>query len=73
MAESVIERQCHNEVCMATRNGFFINVDAPHRLTAWVTVGMVLAVLSGCVTSPVYTVPSAKTRPDILQPCHEAE
>ena len=60
MAESVIERQCHNEVCMATRNGFFINVYAPQGLTAWVTVGMVLAVLSGCVTSPVYTVPRQK-------------
>ena len=45
---------------MATRNGCFINVDAPHRLTAWVTGGMVLAVLSGCVTSPVYTLPAAK-------------
>jgi predicted acylesterase/phospholipase RssA len=45
---------------MATRNGFFIKVDAPHGLTAWGTVGMVLAVLSGCVTSPVYTVPMAK-------------
>ena len=45
---------------MANRNGFFINVDAPHRLTAWVMVGMVLAVLSGCVTSPVYTVPQQK-------------
>ncbi len=45
---------------MATRNGFFINMDAPHGLTAWVTVGMVLAVLSGCVTSPVYTIPAPK-------------
>ena len=45
---------------MATRNGFLINVDAPHGLTAWVTVGMVLAVLSGCVTSPVYTIPVPK-------------
>jgi len=42
---------------MATRNGFFINVNTPLRVTAWVTGGMVLAVLSGCVTSPVYTVP----------------
>ena len=45
---------------MATRNGFFTNVDAPHGLTAWVTGGMVLAVLSGCVTSPVYTIPVPK-------------
>jgi predicted acylesterase/phospholipase RssA len=45
---------------MATRNGCFINVDAPHRFTAWGTLGMVLAVLSGCVTSPVYTVPMSK-------------
>src|SRR5580765_8664300 len=42
---------------MATQQGFFITVDTPHRLTAWITGGMVLAVLSGCVTSPVYTVP----------------
>jgi predicted acylesterase/phospholipase RssA len=60
MAESVIERKSHNEECMATRNGFFINLDVPHRLTAWVTGGMVLVVLSGCVTSPVYTLPAAK-------------
>ena len=58
---------------MATRNGFFINLDVPHRLTAWVTGGMVLAVLSGCVTSPVYTLPARKTGPDLLQPGHEAE
>ena len=45
---------------MATRNGFFINLDAPRRLATWGTVGMVLAVLSGCVTSPVYTLPAAK-------------
>src|SRR6185295_6635720 len=45
---------------MATRNGFFINVNTPLRVTAWVTGGMVLAVLSGCVTSPVYTLPVAK-------------
>jgi len=60
MAESIIERQYPNEEYMATRNRFLMNVDAPHGLTAWVTVGMVLAVLSGCVTSPVYTVPVAK-------------
>lgn len=33
---------------------------ASHRLTAWVTVGMFLSLLSGCVTSPVYTVPPPK-------------
>jgi predicted acylesterase/phospholipase RssA len=60
MAESVIDGQCHHEDCMTTRNGFFTNVDAPHGLTAWVTVGAALAVLSGCVTSPVYTLPVAK-------------
>jgi predicted acylesterase/phospholipase RssA len=60
MAESVIERQPQSEENMATRNGFFINVDSSHRVTAWVPVGMVLAVLSGCVTSPVYTAPAAK-------------
>jgi predicted acylesterase/phospholipase RssA len=60
MAESVIDGQCHHEDCMTTRNGFFTNVDAPHELTAWVTVGAALAVLSGCVTSPVYTLPVAK-------------
>src|SRR6476620_7329373 len=38
-------------------HGFTVNVDASHALTAWVAVGIFLAVLSGCVTSPVYTVP----------------
>ena len=33
---------------------------ASHRLTDWVTVGMVLSLLSGCVTSPVYIVPPPK-------------
>jgi predicted acylesterase/phospholipase RssA len=40
---------------MATRNRFFINMNARHEVTAWITIGMVL--VSGCVTSPVYTVP----------------
>lgn len=45
---------------MAARNGCFINVDAPHRLTAWTVVGMLLLMLSGCVTSPVYTLSPPK-------------
>ena len=45
---------------MAARNGCFINVDAPHGLTAWVAVGMLLSMLSGCVTSPVYTLSPPK-------------
>jgi hypothetical protein len=53
-------------------NWVFIKVDAPHGLTAWVTGGMVLAVLSGCHVSSVYTA-GGKTGPDILQPGHEAE
>jgi len=61
LAESVIERQYPNEDCMATRNGFFINnLAAPHGFTAGGMVGIALAVLSGCVTSPVYTLPVAK-------------
>ncbi len=46
---------------MATRNRFLINRDARHELTAWITIGMVL--VSGCVTSPVYTVP--RQNPDL--------
>ena len=38
-------------------HGFTVNVDASHALTAWVAVGIVLSMLSGCVSSPVYTVP----------------
>jgi len=45
---------------MAARNRRFINVDAPHRLTAWTVVGMLLLMLSGCVTSPVYTLSPPK-------------
>jgi predicted acylesterase/phospholipase RssA len=60
MVESVIERHSHNEEYMATQSGFFITVAAPHGFTAWGTIGIVLAVLSGCVTSPVYTLPVAK-------------
>ncbi|HEX4969262.1 MAG TPA: patatin-like phospholipase family protein [Nitrospiraceae bacterium] len=60
MAESVIEPHCHHEEYVATRKRFFITVDVPHGLAAWVTGGMVLAVLSGCVTSPVYIIPVPK-------------
>ena len=45
---------------MTTRNGFLINVDAPHGVTAWITIGMVLSMLSGCVSSPVHTLPPPK-------------
>src|SRR5580765_1289353 len=45
---------------MATRNGFFINVNTPLRVTAWVTGGKALSILSGCLSSPVYTVPPPK-------------
>src|SRR6478609_6622023 len=34
--------------------------EAPHGLTAWVSIGMVLSILSGCLSSPVYTVPPPK-------------
>ena len=58
---------------MATRNGFLINVDAPHGLTAWITIGMVLCMLSGCVSfSSLYT-SAAKAGPGILQPPDETE
>ena len=55
-----IGRHCAREDYMAARNGCFIDVDAPHRLTAWTVVGMLLLMLSGCVTSPVYTLSPPK-------------
>ena len=45
---------------MTTRNGFLINVDAPHGFTTGIRMGIVLCLLSGCVASPTYTVPPPK-------------
>ena len=39
---------------------FTVNVAVSQGLTCWVTVGIVLSMLSGCVSSPVYTVPPPK-------------
>ena len=43
---------------MTTRNRFLTTMDASHGVTAWITIGMIL--VSGCVTSPVHTVPRQK-------------
>ena len=51
MTSSSTEKEVH---------GFTVNVAASQGLTAWVTVGMVLSMLSGCVSSPVYTLPPPK-------------
>ena len=64
MTSSSTEKEVH---------GFTVNVAASHGLTAWVTVGMVLSMLSGCVSfSSLYT-SAAKAGPDILQPPDETE
>ena len=60
MTSSVIEQEGHSGECVANRHGFIVNVAASHGLTAWVVVGMVLFMLSGCVTSPVYTLSPPK-------------
>ncbi len=63
----------HSEDCMAPRNRFLINVDAPHRVTARVAVGMLLSMLVRMreFSSP-YTSP-AKAGPGILHPSDETE
>ena len=60
MTSSVIGKQGHNGESVANRNGFIGHVAASQGLTTWVTVGMVLSMLSGCVTSPVHTLPPPK-------------
>ena len=60
MPSSVIEKGCHSGECVANRHGFIVDVAASPRLSAWVVVGMVLFMLSGCVTSPVYTLSPPK-------------
>ena len=53
MTSSVIEKEGHKYV--TNRHGFIVNVAASQGRTAWAVVGMLLFILSGCVTSPVYT------------------
>jgi len=60
MTSSSAENKVHVCKSVANGNGVKINVGASHWLTAWVAVGLVLSLLSGCVTSPVYTVPPPK-------------
>ena len=60
MPSSVIEQEGHSGECVANRHGFIVNVAASQGRTAWVVVGMLLFMLSGCVTSPVYTLQPPK-------------
>jgi predicted acylesterase/phospholipase RssA len=47
----------HDAECVANFNGFMVRGGLFHRPTAW---GMLLLLLSGCVTSPVHTLPPPK-------------
>lgn len=60
MTASIIEKEGHIGKCVATRNDYLVNGAASQGRTAWVVVGMLLLMLSGCVTSPVYTLSSPK-------------
>ena len=60
MTSSSAEKKVHTCNFVAKRNGVKINVGASHRLTARVVVGMLLLMLSGCVTSPTYTISPPK-------------
>jgi predicted acylesterase/phospholipase RssA len=46
---------------MVNGEGLLSNGGALRNVKAWVAAGMVLAVLPGCVTSPVYTLPRPKS------------
>lgn len=60
MTASIIEKEGHIGKCVATRNDYLVNGAASQGRTAWVVVGMLLLMLSGCVTSPVYTLQTPK-------------
>ena len=60
MTASGIGTQGHNGESAANRNDFIVNVTASHGLTALMAVGMLLLMLSGCATSPTYTLPPPK-------------
>ena len=70
MTSSSAEKKVHTCNFVAKRNGVKINVGASHRLTARVVVGMLLLMLSGCVTSPTYTIspPKPKMLPGLRGP-----
>ncbi len=60
MSSSIIEKEGHLGECVVSRHGFKVNVAASHRLLTLVGFGMLLFTLSGCVTSPVYTLSPPK-------------
>ena len=60
MISSSTEKEVHICKWVANRNGFIANVAASRGLTARIAVGMVLSMLSGCVSSPVHTLPPPK-------------
>jgi predicted acylesterase/phospholipase RssA len=60
MISSNTEKEIHTCKCMANHNGFIVSVAPLRGLTGWVAVGMFLSLLSGCVSSPVHTLPPPK-------------
>ncbi|MGA6828374.1 patatin-like phospholipase family protein [Nitrospira sp. NS4] len=59
---------------MANGEGHLINGGIPRRVKNWVAVGLFLAWLPGCVTSPVYTLPRPKPdQPTCVRPVKPAE
>jgi predicted acylesterase/phospholipase RssA len=60
MTSSVIEQEGHMGEGVANRHGFKVNVTASHRLSTLVVFGVLLFMLSGCVTSPIYTLSPPK-------------
>ncbi|MDF2460377.1 MAG: exported protein of unknown function [Nitrospira sp.] len=60
MISSGTEKEIHMCKCVANHHGFLVNVAALRGLTGWVAVGMFLSLLSGCVSSPVHTLPPPK-------------
>ena len=59
---------------MANGEGLLSNVGVPRHVQAWVAVGVLLAWLPGCVTSPVYTLPRPKPdQPACVLPLKPAE
>lgn len=65
MTSSCIDTETHGDECVTNCHGFMVRGGLLHRPTAW---GVLLLLLSGCVTSPVYRVPPPK--PDQMSCSH---
>ena len=73
MTSSRSEKKVHICKSVADGNGVKLNVGASHGLTAWVAIGIVLSMLSGCVSFSSLYASAAKAGPNILQPSDETE